>query len=133
MRIYQLKILLPFIIGAIIYFIPCPPDLNPKGWQMLAIFIGTIMGFILKSLPMGAVALIGMLASCLCGLIDLNNEGFDSFGKSTIWLVVLVYFIARGFIKTNLAMRIAFKLDTSNNSHFMDILLKSKFVWNLKA
>jgi len=76
---------------------------------MFAIFLSTIIGIILKPMPMGAVALFGMLISCLTGVLDINKEAISAFGSSTIWLVVLVFFIARGFIKTNLASRVAYR------------------------
>ncbi len=105
----QIKIIIPILIGALIYLLPSPMGLDLKGWHMFAIFLATIIGIILKSMPMGAVALFGMLAACLTGILDINKEAITAFGSNTIWLVVLVFFIARGFIKTNLASRIAYQ------------------------
>lgn len=104
-----IKIIIPILIGTFVYLLPAPNGLDPKGWHMLAIFLATLIGIILKAMPMGAVALFGMLASCLTGILDINKEAITAFGSNTIWLIVLVFFIARGFIKTNLASRIAYQ------------------------
>ena len=104
----QIKIIIPILIGFLIFLLPSPTGLDPKGWHMFAIFLATIIGIILKPMPMGTIALFGVLASCLTGVLDFNKEAVVAFGSSTIWLVVLVFFIARGFIKTNLAFRIAY-------------------------
>jgi len=56
---------------------------------------------------MGTVALMGMLATTLTGVLTLE-EGLSGFTKPIIWLVVFVFFIARGFVKTNLGTRVAY-------------------------
>jgi di/tricarboxylate transporter len=42
------------IVGSIIWFIPPPAGVQPKAWHLLAIFVATIVGIIIKPLPMGA-------------------------------------------------------------------------------
>ncbi len=105
-----------FVIGCAIWFGPRPEGLNENAWHLLAIFVATISGLVLKPLPMGAVALIGLtitgltdvlapLATKTHGTVELL---FSGFANSQIWLIVLACFIARGFIKTGLANRIAY-------------------------
>lgn len=104
------------LIGCGIWFAPHPEGLNENAWHLLAIFVATIAGLVLKPLPMGAVAVIGLtvtgvtevlapLAKTPQGAVELL---FSGFGNSQIWLIVLACFIARGFIKTGLASRIAY-------------------------
>ena len=105
---HQIRIIVPILVGVIVYLLPGPEGLSLKGWHMFAIFLATIIGIILKPMPMGVIALFGMFVSCLTDTLDINRDAITAFGSSTIWLVVFVFFIARGFIKTNLASRIAY-------------------------
>ncbi len=41
----------------ILWLIPCPAGLNPKAWQLFAIFVATIVGFMTKPYPMAVLAL----------------------------------------------------------------------------
>lgn len=50
--------LLTVAVGLIIWFIPAPSGLEPKAWHLFAIFVATIIGFISKPLPMGAIAIL---------------------------------------------------------------------------
>ena len=43
----------PVILGLIIYFMPVPDGVDPKGMHMLGIFVGTIVALILQPLPDG--------------------------------------------------------------------------------
>lgn len=76
--------------------------------HLLAIFVATILGIIVKPLPMGAVAMVGIAATSLTGTLTIN-ESLSGFGNRVIWLIVLAFFISRGFIKTGLGARIAYR------------------------
>ncbi len=102
------KMVVTIIVGVIIWFIPIPLGVRPSAWHMLAIFIATIVGCILKPLPIGAVAIIGLTTSTLLGTTDINTS-LSGFSESSIWLIVIAFFISRGFIKTGLGKRIAYK------------------------
>ena len=73
----------------------------------MAIFVATIVGLITKPLPIGAVAIIGMMLTALTGTLTIQQT-LSGFGNTTIWLIVLAFFISRGFIKTGLGARIAY-------------------------
>ena len=91
----------------IIFFSPPPEGLDPRAWQLFAIFISTIVGFIIKPYPMAVVALTGIV---LCGLTGTlkAKEALSAFGDTTIWLIVTAFFISRAFSKTGLGQRIAY-------------------------
>jgi len=57
---------------------------------------------------MGAVALLGVTATPLTGTLTIA-DALSGFQDTTIWLIVLALFIARGFIKTGLGSRIAYQ------------------------
>jgi len=78
-----------------------------KGLHLFAIFVTTILGIILKPLPMGAVAMIGIAVTALSGTLSIADS-MSGFSDVVIWLIVLAFFISRGFIKTGLGARIAY-------------------------
>jgi DASS family divalent anion:Na+ symporter len=47
------------------------------------------------------------MVACVTHVLDAK-QAFSGFGYPVIWLIVLVFFIARGFIKTRLGERIAY-------------------------
>lgn len=103
-----INFLIPSLIGILVYLCPMPEGMDPRGWKLLAIFIATIVALICKPLPMGAVALVSMAVTLITGTLKLEPEALGGYGSSVIWLVIYVFFIARGFIKTQLGTRIAF-------------------------
>lgn len=54
------KLLMAVAVGIIIWFIPTPAGVKTNAWHMFAIFVATIIGCILKPLPIGAVSMIGL-------------------------------------------------------------------------
>lgn len=99
--------LITFGVGAIIWFIPAPAGLDTQAWHVFAIFAATIVGLISKPLPMGAVAITGITMTVITGTLPLK-DALSGFSNSTIWMIVMAFFISRGFIKTGLGSRVAF-------------------------
>ncbi|MGI6031981.1 MAG: anion permease [Coriobacteriales bacterium] len=84
-------------------------------WHLFAIFVATIVGLISKPLPMGAVSIIALTVIMLTGILDDGKTStsfitntLSGFHNTTIWLIVIAFFISRGFIKTGLGNRIAY-------------------------
>lgn len=96
-----------FLTGLLFWWLPAPEAMPVQGWHMLGIFLGTLLGIILRPLPMGAVAILGMTAATVSGTVGMETV-LEGFGSSQIWLVIVACFISRGFIKTGLAARIAY-------------------------
>jgi DASS family divalent anion:Na+ symporter len=100
-------LLIPIIVGLVIWFIPPPAGVEVQAWHLLAIFVATIVGIIAKPLPMGAMAMLGITATALTSTLTIT-EALSGFGNTTIWLIVIAFFVARGFIKTGLGSRIGY-------------------------
>ncbi|PON59054.1 Sodium/sulfate symporter [Parasponia andersonii] len=94
--------------GIVLWFIPVPSGVSRNAWQLLAIFLATIVGIITQPLPLGAVALMGLGASVLTKTLTFA-AAFSGFGDPIPWLIALAFFFARGFIKTGLGNRIAYQ------------------------
>ncbi|TCW06452.1 DASS family divalent anion:Na+ symporter [Raoultella sp. BIGb0138] len=91
----------------ILWFIPCPEGLDPKAWQLFAIFVATIVGFMTKPYPMAIVALTAIAATGLTKTLTASQT-LSGFSDSTIWLICGAFFISRAFLKTGLGNRIAY-------------------------
>ncbi|KAJ4970014.1 hypothetical protein NE237_003113 [Protea cynaroides] len=94
--------------GVILWFVPVPAGVSRNAWQLLAIFLATIVGIITQPLPLGAVALMG-LGACVLTKTLTFAAAFSAFGDPIPWLIALAFFFARGFIKTGLGNRIAYQ------------------------
>lgn len=102
---------LPFAIsvavGIIVKFlVPKPAAVSSQAWQLLAIFLSTITGLVLSPLPVGAWAFLGLTVSIVSGTLSFS-AAFSAFTNEVIWLIVISFFFARGFVKTGLGDRIA--------------------------
>ncbi|CAA7404148.1 unnamed protein product [Spirodela intermedia] len=94
--------------GVILWFVPVPGGVSRNAWQLLAIFLATIVGIITQPLPLGAVALMGLGAAVLTKTLTFA-AAFSAFGDPIPWLIALAFFFARGFIKTGLGNRVAYQ------------------------
>ncbi|OIW13639.1 hypothetical protein TanjilG_07981 [Lupinus angustifolius] len=102
---------IPFIIsisiGLILRFIvPKPVEVTAQAWQLLSIFLSTIAGLVLSPLPVGAWAFLGLTTSVVTKTLTFT-AAFSAFTNEVIWLIVISFFFARGFVKTGLGDRIA--------------------------
>lgn len=57
------------LVAVAIWFLPPPAGVAIQAWHLLAIFAATIAGLILQPLPMGAVVIIGTMATALTGTL----------------------------------------------------------------
>lgn len=91
------------------YAFPIPAEVSERAWHLFIIFLATIAGIILNPLPMGAVAMLSIIAAVLTQTLSLA-ECLGGFADKTVWLIVCAFFISHGFIKTGLGSRVAYWL-----------------------
>jgi DASS family divalent anion:Na+ symporter len=108
--------LISLTVGLGLWFIPVPEGLTLQVWHLFAIFAATLTAIILKPLPMGAVAILGIAACAMTGTLTIE-QAVSSYSNKIIWLVLSAFLIARGFIKTGLGSRVAY--------HFIERMGKS--------
>jgi DASS family divalent anion:Na+ symporter len=84
-----------------------PEGLTQQGWNLLIIFVGTIVSIVAKILPMGGLALVSISFIAITKTLPLSTV-LEAFSYDQIWLIVFACFLARGFIKTGLGARIAY-------------------------
>ncbi len=103
----QLKLAVLFIVGAGLWFLPIPDGLSEQAWQMMVIFVTTVLSLILSPLPLGAMALLGLTASTLLGVLPIKTA-LSGFAHPTIWMIAAAFFISRGFITTGFGRRVGY-------------------------
>ncbi|MEH6305297.1 anion permease [Olivibacter sp. CPCC 100613] len=108
------SLLMTAIFCLILWFIPAPQGVNIQAWHLLAIFLSTILGIIIKAASMGTMCMLAIAGVALTQVLAPGDAAksitlaLRSFGDKVIWLIGISFFIARGFIKTGLGKRIAF-------------------------
>ena len=65
--------IIPPAVGLGIWLVPARSGISEKAWHLLALFLATILGFMLKPLPMGAVAVIAIAATALTGTLAIEQ------------------------------------------------------------
>lgn len=99
--------LLSVAVGVVVKFIvPCPAGVLPEAWTLLAIFLSTITGLVLTPLPVGAWAFCGLSVTVVTKTLTFQ-QAFSAMTNDVIWLIVLAFFFAKGFVQTGLGDRIA--------------------------
>src|SRR5262245_24668515 len=116
--------------GLAIYLAPIPEGVTPQSWRLLAIFVATIVGSILRPAPGGAMVLVGIATIALTKSMPLSEamirtvtdparpdlkaiealrikSTLAGYADPVVWLVLAALFMSRAMIKTGLGRRIA--------------------------
>lgn len=96
-------------VWAAVWFSPVPAGLKPQAWHLFAIFLATVVGFILNPFPNGIIALSSLVLAVFTRTLKLP-EVLTAFSGTTVWLVVSAFLFAKGFAKTGLGKRIAYTM-----------------------
>ncbi|MGQ0766863.1 MAG: DASS family sodium-coupled anion symporter [Gemmatimonadota bacterium] len=84
-----------------------PEGITQKSWNLLAIFLATIVGSIVRPAPTGAVIFFGVCAIAVTGTMT-PVDALRGYADPIVWLVLSAFMIARGVLTTGLGRRIAF-------------------------
>jgi divalent anion:Na+ symporter, DASS family len=95
------------LAGFLVLLIPTPDGITTNSWRLLAIFVATITGSIVRPVPGGAIVLLGVSAIALTGVLPVR-DALSGYADPIVWLVLAAFFMSRGMIKTGLGRRIAF-------------------------
>lgn len=98
--------LLIAVYGFVAYVIPRPEAIKPEGWRLTALFLATVVGSITEPLPAGALVLLAVVLSSVVGGLTIT-EALAGYSNSSVWLVLVAFFISHALISTGLARRIA--------------------------
>ncbi|MCB1072653.1 MAG: anion permease [Chlamydiales bacterium] len=109
-RVFNKKLIsfaVSIIIGALIWNLSPPEGVTSQAMHMFAIFVFTVVGIILRPVPIGTFAILGLTLTVTTKTLTFE-QAFSGFVHPIIWLIVIAFFISRGFIKTGLGERIAY-------------------------
>ncbi|MFI8415163.1 DASS family sodium-coupled anion symporter [Serratia sp. NPDC078593] len=96
------------------FVIPVPDGVESNAWQLLALFIGTIIAIIGKAMPIGAVSIIAMALVALTQVTHPGNpsaalsDALSGFSNPLIWLIGFSIMISLSLNKTGLGGRIGY-------------------------
>jgi DASS family divalent anion:Na+ symporter len=96
-------------VGVVLWNLPRPEGVEPRAWRLLALCVMTVVGIVVRPLPMGSMAIVGIAASLASGTLTLN-QALSGFANATLWLVMAAFAIAAAFVRTGLGARIAYRL-----------------------
>lgn len=102
-----LTFFLCILLGVFIWFLPPPEGVTTQAMHVFAIFVFTVIGIILRPFPVGTIAFLGLMLSVATKTLSFT-ETFSGFVNPIVWLIVVAFFISRGFIKTGLGERVAY-------------------------
>ena len=108
--------------GLVVFLLPVPSGITVQSWGLLAIFIATIVGSIVRPVPGGAMVLLGITAVIVARVMPVDparvgsgsietariKQALAGYADPVVWLVLAAFFISRGMLKTGLGRRIAF-------------------------
>lgn len=95
--------------AALVLLLPRPEAVDPRGWRLLAIFAGTVVGLIAQPLPMGAMVIVAITVAAVTGTVTAQ-VALSAFANPVLWLIVSAFLFARAVVRTGLGQRIAFRL-----------------------
>ena len=103
-----MKAAVTVLVPILILSAPVPAGLPLAAWQLFAIYIGAILGLMLRPVPEAVVLLVTIAAS---GLFFKNTSlVLAGFASTTAWLVFSAFMLGQAFVETGLGKRIAFIL-----------------------
>ena len=111
-----LPLIIIVVIATGLWQVAPPEGLSAQAWHSAIVFVATIASIVAKVLPIGAVGIIGITLFALTYAAgDKTANGailtaLSELNSSLIWLIVVAFMIARGFIKTGLGRRIALQM-----------------------
>ena len=115
-----LPLLITLAVGLGIWLTPAPEGVDPGAWQLLAIFVATIVGIVAKALPIGGMGLLALAVTSGTGTLTIQQT-LSGFSSPVIWLIVMAFLVARCFIKTGLGLRIAYLFVRAFGKHTLGL------------
>lgn len=104
------------VVSALLWlFVPAPSGISVEGWHTSILFVATIACIVAEIMPIGAIGLVAMTAFAVLNPINVAAKdsikiALSELSSTLIWLIVIAFMVARGFIKTGLSRRIAYVL-----------------------
>lgn len=93
-------------VPVLLLLLPVPQGLTPQAWKFCAVYIGAILGLVLRPMP-EPVVLLAAIAVASLGLNE-TTAALSGFGGGTAWLVFAAFIVGQCFLDTGLGKRISY-------------------------
>jgi len=93
--------------GTAIWLLPPPGRLSPQAWHLFALFAATILGILIRALPILTASLLAMTAAILTRTLT-PAQAYSGFSQDFLLLIVAAFLVSRAVIRSGLGRRIAF-------------------------
>ncbi len=102
-----IKLLLVLAVVVVIWNIPTPTGLETETWHIVAIYLGLLLGLIIKPFnePIITLIIVGFALMFMDSSILLRG-----FSNKMAWFIAVVTIVCTAFVKTGLGRRLAYKL-----------------------
>lgn len=101
---WAIVICIPLIILAI----PVPAGFSVDAWRLFAVYVGAILGIMVRPLPEPAILLIAISITSL--VLKKMGPVMSGYSNGTTWLVFTAFCLSKAFETTGLGKRIAYLL-----------------------
>lgn len=111
-KIKLIPLFIIFFFATVAWFIK-PDVIEIHSWHILVIFLSSIIAIVFNVMPIGAIGFLGITFFAITSAAGATNskkaitDALSGFDNYVIWLIIVAFFIAKGFIKTGLGHRIA--------------------------
>lgn len=104
-RLIKMAAIAAVILG--IWNSPIPTGLEAETWHIVALYLGLLMGLVLRpfSEPVVTLIIVGIASMFIKSSILLHG-----YGNDMAWFIAMVTIVCTAFIKTGLGKRIAYNL-----------------------
>lgn len=124
-RLLAIKWLVVIFAGLAIYLSPTPTGITDASWRLLAIFMATIVGSIVRPVSGGAMVLLGVAGVAITRAMPVSEvlartapdakalevlrlkSALAGYADPVVWLVLAAFFMSHGMIRTGLGRRVA--------------------------
>lgn len=103
-----IKWLAIILIPVVILICPVPEGFTLDAWRLFAVYVGAILGIMLRPLPEPAIMLIAVTIASLW--LNKMNDVLGGYSNGTAWLVFTAFSLSTAFSSTGLGKRVAYIL-----------------------
>ncbi len=108
MQVKYWKVAVTVLVPVILLLMPVPAGLPVKAWQLFAVYLGAIIGLMLRPAPEPVVLIVAVAVSSIC--FKNTSIVLAGYASTTAWLVFSAFMLGQAFVETGLGRRIAYIL-----------------------